>query len=184
MPEKSARKAYMRPQQAKEPLPGQQSIFGDHVPGPDPEAEKQRQRAVDARMYGLERQLKRQMWAIEAYREMRERGVTMPDIAEAIGLQPVVDRATPRLKPWRLRPGTNMDIVATMLEDAGRRGASESEMVAHLQALGRLATAAQANRAVHWTVSELQRRTRFLTRKRRADGGRWYAFGRFDTWRA
>jgi hypothetical protein len=183
MPKHIRGKAYLRPPQASDVLPGQQSLFGGEVPGPNHQVEKQRQRAVDARIDGIERRLKNELWAIEAYRQMRERGVTVPDIAAAIGLAPPVDRVTRPLKPWRLRRGSNMDVVATMLEDAGRKGVSEDDMVARLRNLGRLATAGDPERSVHWTVLELQKRTRFLSRGRREKGGRWYAYGRFDAWR-
>ena len=112
-----------------------------------------------------------------------KRGVTLPDLAEAIGLPAPVQRVTKSLKPWRIRKGSNMDVIATMLEEAGIRGVSESEMIARLRELGRLQSADMPLRAVHWTISELQRRTKFLERRSRANGARWYSYGRFDIWR-
>jgi hypothetical protein len=183
MPKHIRGKAYARPPQASDVLPGQQSLFGGEVPGPNHQVEKQRQRAADARIDSIERRLKNELWAIEAYRQMRERGVTVPDVAAAIGLPAPIERVTRPLKPWRLRAASNMDVIATMLENAGRKGVSEDEMVAELHHLGRLTTAGDPRRSVHWTVAELQKRTRFVTRTRREKGGRWYAYGRFDTWR-
>ena len=91
-------------------------------------------------------------------------------------------RAHPK-RPWRLRSGSNMDIVAEMLEDAGRKGVSEGEMVERLREMGRLPTASQPLRSVHWTVYELRRRTMNTVRKDVTDGPRWYAYGNFNEWR-
>jgi hypothetical protein len=76
-----------------------------------------------------------------------------------------------------------MDLIAAMLEDAGTKGVSEAEMVAELRRRGRLADATEPRRAVHWTVTELRRRTAFLEQKARREGPRWYCYGRFDAWR-
>jgi hypothetical protein len=76
-----------------------------------------------------------------------------------------------------------MAVIADMLEGAGRAGVSEAEMMSRLRDLGRLGSADKPLRAVHWTVSELQRRTRFIERRSRANGARWYAYGPFTAWR-
>ena len=85
--------------------------------------------------------------------------------------------------PWPLRSGPNMDILATMLEAAGRKGVRESEMVERLREMGRLPTASQPLKSVHWTVYELRRRTINAVRKDGTDGVRWYAYGNFNEWR-
>jgi hypothetical protein len=76
-----------------------------------------------------------------------------------------------------------MEIVAGMLEAAGTKGVTEDEMVAELRRRGRLKTATEPRRAVHWTVTELRRRTAFLEQRARREGPRWYCYGRFDVWR-
>ena len=91
-------------------------------------------------------------------------------------------RAHPK-RPWRLRSNSNMDKIASMLESAGRKGVSEIEMVESLRKMGRLTTATQPHRSVHWTVSELRLRTMNAVRKDGTDGARWYAYGNFNEWR-
>ena len=88
-----------------------------------------------------------------------------------------------RKRPWRLRSNSNMDKIASMLESAGRKGVSELEMVESLRSMGRLTTATQPHRSVHWTVSELRLRTMNAVRKDATDGVRWYAYGNFNEWR-
>jgi len=168
---------YHRPEQ---PAPGVQS----QIDGlPDLEGEKCRKRDLYRRLLEFRNLCRRYIDAIDQVFQLLERGVTLPDISSALGLPPVIPRATRPLNPWKIRSGSNMEIVADMLEAASRRGVSEGEMVTELQRLGRLQGAKDAARAVHWTVKEIQRRTRFIERRTRARGARWYAFGTFSTWR-
>lgn len=179
--------AYPRPSPPNEVLPGQQSLFGEGTEttagAPDPTTEAKRKRVLNQRLSDLKADARRKIWAIEIAETLLDRGITMPDLAEAAGLSPPVDRMTKPLKPWRLRIDSNMDVIAHMLEDAGRKGVSEEQMVEHLRSLGRLQTAKEARRSVHWTVIELRNRTKFAFQKAKSDGGKWYAYGRFDVWR-
>ena len=183
MEKPTSRHTYPRPPQASDVLPGQQNLFDQTAPMPDPKVERQRRAAVNERLARAERDARGLLRAIDIARTLQERGHTLPDVAEALGLPPPIDRVTRPLKPWRLRRDSNMDVIATMLEEAGRKGVSEGEMVDRLRSLGRLATANDARRSVHWTVSELRKRTKFAFRGLQDKGGRWYAYGRFDTWR-
>lgn len=184
MPKHIRPKAYPRPPQASGELPGQQVLFDETTGAPDRAVYTERKAVLNARLEGIKRELTSGVRSIEVVQTLLDRGVTVPDVAAALGLKAPVDRVTRPLRPWRLRRGSNMDVIATMLEDASRKGVSEDEMVAHLRTLGRLTTAGDPERSVHWTVTELQKRTRFLKRARKAKGGRWYAYGRFDTWRS
>jgi hypothetical protein len=111
-------------------------------------------------------------------------GIQIPDIARAVGIQPAEYDVAPPPDAWHLRPDTNIAIIADMLEEAGKRGVSEKQMVAELRRRGRLGNAANPSRAVHWSVTELRRRTAFVgAREDEHRRTRWYAFGRFDVWR-
>jgi hypothetical protein len=177
------KKAYPRAAQAFDVIPGQQSLLDDVPDGPDPEIEELRSSEVRSSLRKLLDELNRRKYSVETSLMMLDRGVSLPDVAEAMGLPPPVDRVTRRLKPWRLRRGSNMDVIATMLEDAGTVGVTETQMMAHLRDMGRLTNADKPLGSVHWTVAELAKRTRFAMRDSREKGGRWYAYGRFDTWR-
>jgi hypothetical protein len=183
MHNKKTSKSYPRPPQASDVVPGQQNLFDQTALVPDPTVERQRRAAVNDRLTRAECDARNLLRAIDIARTLQERGHTLPDVAEALGLPSPVDRVTRPLKPWRLRRDSNMDVIATMLEDAGRNGVSEDDMVDRLRSLGRLATANDPRRSVHWTVSELRKRTKFAFRGLQDKGGRWYAYGRFDTWR-
>ena len=178
------KKAYTRPGQASDLLPGQQSLLTGLPNGPDPKVEAQRAVNVQARIKDLRAQLLRQVQSLDTSRHLIQHNVQIPDVAEALGLPPPVDRVTRPLKPWRLRRDSNMDIIATMLEGAGKSGVTEFEMLAHLRELGRLAHATKPLRSVHWTVAELAKRTKFATRGSRENGRRWYAYGSFENWRS
>jgi len=154
------------------------------IPLPDAKAENQREAAIKDRLLAIKRRCLDLAGVVDAAITLIERGVTLPDVAEAIGLPPTIKRASKPLRPWRIRRNSNMAVIADMLEDAGRAGVSESEMIARLRELGRLTTADMPLKAVHWTVTELQRRTRYLERRSRANGARWYAYGTFDMWRS
>lgn len=173
---------YRRPAKSSPVLPGQQPLeFTGNIP--DPKAEARAKAAVLARFDRFENGALRQIDAIRMARIVIERGQQLPDVAQAFGLFPIVPRASKPLNPWRLRPGSNMDIVAGMLEAAGTKGVTEDEMVAELRHRGRLTTATEPRRAVHWTATELRRRTSFLEQRARREGPRWYCYGRFDVWR-
>ncbi len=174
-------KAYRKPP-AGPVLEGQQPLFGAEQ-GIDPKAEAERKRLFRRQLVGWYSEAKRTMEAIKVVWRLNQRGIQQPDIAQALGLPPVVERASKPLNPWRIRPGSNIEIVADMLETAARRGVSEDEMVERLQSLGRLSNARDPKRAVHWTITELQRRTRFCFRESSAMGARWYAYGTFAVWR-
>ena len=186
-PEKSPGPKYLRPppHKARNELPGQQALL---VPGtsgiPDPTLENRRKASIRSRLAQIKQACQKNINAINLVEVMLARGVTLPDIAEALGLPPPIDRVTKPAKPWRLQPGSNMDIIAGMLETAGVKGVSEGAMVAHLLEIGRLTGAKKPRRAVHYTVTELQRRTRFITRKSNKNEGRSYAYGPLDMWRS
>jgi hypothetical protein len=111
-------------------------------------------------------------------------GIQIPDIARAVGIQPAEYDAAQIPQAWHLRPDSNMSIIADMLEEAGKKGVSEKQMVAELRRRGRLGTASNPGRAVHWSVTELRRRTAFVGAREDGNGRtRWHAFGRFDVWR-
>jgi hypothetical protein len=173
---------YRRPAKSSPVLARQQPLeFTRNVP--DPKSEARAMAALLARLDRFKNRANRQIEAAEMARTMMERGLQLPDVAQALGLSPVVPRASKPLNPWRLRPGSNMEIVAGMLEAAGTKGVTEDEMVAELQRCGRLTTATKPRRAVHWAVTELRRRTAFLEQRARREGLRWYCYGRFDVWR-
>jgi hypothetical protein len=177
------RTTYNRPREPEPdpPLSGQLGLFGEELPGaPRLASELANKRAVQSRLLGIKAELERVIAAIDVATTLLLRGITLPDVAEAIGLPSTVPRVTAPLKPWRLRAKSNMDVIATMLEEAGRKGVAEDEMVGRLREIGRLADASDARRSVHWTITELQRRTRYCTRGR---DGRWRSYGTFGTWR-
>lgn len=173
---------YRRPTKSSPVLAGQQPLeFACNIP--DPKAEARAKAALFAGLDGVENRATRQIEAARMARILMERGLQVPDVAQALGLSPVIPRASKPLNPWGLRPGSNMEIVAGMLEAAGTKGVTEDDMVAYLRRRGRLKTAAEPRRAVHWTVTELRRRTSFLEQRARREGPRWYCYGRFDVWR-
>ena len=175
--------AYRRPKPL-EVIEGQLGLFDAAVDRPDPKAEAERGKALKESLARWEHQARKQIAAIDIVRRLAERGMQTPDIAAALGLPPIIERKSRPLNPWRIRPGTNIAIIADLLEARGTKGASEAEMAAELRRHGRLENARNPNRAVHWTASELQRRTRFCYRGPVARGGRWYAYGPFTTWRS
>ncbi len=119
-----------------------------------------------------------------AYQDLHMEGVSLPALAQALGLEAATNRATGPTRPWTIRPESNMAIVADRLEQAGAEGLSERELVNALLASGRLSTAANARRSVHWSVSELARRTSCVVRASADSGGRWYCLGSFAEFRA
>lgn len=163
-------------------LEGQQTLFGplDNV---DPKAEAERRREFRRQLARWYHDAKRMMEAIRVVWRLDQRGIQQPDIAKALGLPPVIERASKPINPWRIRPGSNIEVVADMLEAAATRGVSEDEMVERLHSLGRLTSARDPKRAVHWTITELQRRTQFCFRESSNSGARWYAYGTFRVWR-
>ena len=158
-------------------MPDQMAFFVSETPAtPDPVLEAQRRKAcAELKLIAdyHRAEFKRVNDALKSVRG------DAPEAAEN-GESPAKDR---RIRPWRLRPGTNMDVVATMLEAAGRKGVSEAEMVEHLRSMGRLTTASEPQRSVHWTVTELRKRTLNAVRKGDTKGARWYAYGNFNEWR-
>jgi hypothetical protein len=170
---------YIKPKPV--PLTGFEQVL---VPGADGKAEAAGMAALKRRIQKFQTRCYNYDNACKVVLNLLERGIHLPDVAEAIGMKPVIERASKPLKPWRLRPGSNMAVIADMLEAAGTKGVTEEEMVAELRRLGRLGNAKDPRRSVHWTVTELRDRTKFIEQRRRADGGRWYAYGRFDVWRS
>ena len=164
-------------------LDGQEPLF-------DPVAHKAQRKAeavakariVDKLVY-IRGQAQNYIWVVDQALKMLENGVQLPDLAEAIGLPPVTPRESRPLRPWRLRPGSDMEFVATLLETAGRKGLTEKQIVAELLLVGRLATASNPNKAAHFTITELERRTKNITRVARVNGARWIARGKFIVWR-
>jgi hypothetical protein len=177
---KSARNThYVKPKPV--PLTGLEQPL---VPIPDGKAEAARLATIRRRLDQLAFKCHNYLKALNMVGTLLERGIHLPDIAQALGLDAPIERASKPVQPWRLRPGSNMAVIADMLEAAGTKGVSEAEMVAEVQRLGRLGNAKDPRRSVHWTVTELRDRTKFIEQRRRADGGRWYAYGRFDVWRS
>jgi hypothetical protein len=171
--------SYVRPKPV--PLTGLEQPL---VPIPDGKAEAAQMAAIKARIGQLKYKCHNYIRAFDMVLTLLERGIHLPDVAEVLGMKPAFERASKPLKPWRIRPDSNMSVIADMLEAAGTKGVSEDEMVAELQKLGRLADANNPRRSVHWTVTELRDRTKFIEQRRRADGGRWYCYGRFNVWRS
>jgi hypothetical protein len=166
-----------------EVLPGQQPLFDERTGAPNPKTEADRVDDLRFRLTRYRVNFQTGIQAIDNVFTMLDRGVSMPDIFEAFGLKPPIDRVSRPLKPWRLRPGSNMDVIATMLEEAGRKGVTEEQMVERLRELGRLGTAREPRRSVHWSITELRNRTKFSFQRGRANGDRWYTSGTFDTFR-
>jgi len=164
-------------------LDGQEPLF-------DPVAHKAQLRAEAAakarivdKLVGFRDEALRHVRVIDQALKMLENGVQLPDLAEAIGLPPVTARESKSLRPWRLRPGSDMEFVATLFETAGRKGLTEKQIVAELRAVGRLATASNPDKAAHFTITELERRTKNIYRVARVHGARWIVRGKFDVWR-
>jgi hypothetical protein len=177
--QKPKRRTYVRPPRDDRIEPAAPAL----IPLPDAKAERQREAAIKDRLSAIKRRCLNIANVVDTAITLIERGITLPDIAEAIGLPPTIERASKPLRPWRIRSNSNMAVIADMLEEAGRDGVSEAEMMHRLRDLGRLTDADKPLRAVHWTVTELQRRTRFVERRSRSDGARWYAYGPFSVWR-
>ena len=173
MPKTRRKKSYHSPESLFI-MPDQLAFFNDPTVMPDPVFETNRRRACTE-------------LGLIADRLKTEYRRTIDAIKRARGDDPQPGEDPPPAsrpkRPWRLRAGSNMEIVATMLEAAGRKGVSESEMVERLRERGRLPTASQPLRSVHWTVYELRRRTMNAVRKDGTDGARWYAYGNFNEWR-
>lgn len=164
-------------------LDGQEPLF-------DPVAHKARLKAEAAAKAHIVNKLVRireeaqwHIWVVDQALKMLENGVQLPDLAQAIGLPSVTPRESRPLRPWRLRPGSDMEFVATSLETAGRKGLTEKQIVDELLLAGRLATASNPNKAAHFTITELERRTKNIYRVARVNGARWIARGKFDVWR-
>ena len=171
-------------------LPKSVSILDGQDPLFDPIAHKARLKAEAAakarivhRLVAFRTDAERHIRVINQALTMLENGLQLPDLAQAIGLPSVTPRASRPLRPWLLRPGSNMDFVATLLEVAGRKGLSEKQIVAALRADGRLAAASNPAKAAHYTVTELERRSKNIFRVARVNGARWIARGNFDVWR-
>lgn len=154
-------------------MPDQPSLFVEMDVLPDPKVAKLRQ-AMIAELTDTAERHQAELVRILRVREKLQAAITGGSD------QKVVVTGLRLPKPWRLRSGSNMDVIAMMLENAGRKGVSEDEMVDHLRAMGRLLGAQQARKSVHWTIYELRRRTLHTVRK---PGGRWYAYGPFHSWR-
>jgi hypothetical protein len=152
-------------------------------PIPDGMAEKRRTADVITKLHEIRRTALRTAEVVNIGLTLISRGFVVPDVAQALGMEPVRERATEPLFTWRLRTGSNMDVIATMLEEAGARGVTERRMVEHLTELGRLGTAKNPRRSVHWTVTELQKRTKCVEQRSADRDARWYCNGRFNVWR-
>ena len=184
--------SYGRPVASKKTtaLPKSVPILDGQDPLFDPVEHKARLKAeaaakaqIVSTLIGYREYAKRQISVINQALTMLENGVQFPDLAEAIGLAPVTPRVFKPLRPWRLRPGSNMEFVATLLEAAGNKGLTEKQIVAELRRDGRLATATNPAKAAHYTVTELERRTKNIFRVARVNGARWTRRGSFNVWR-
>lgn len=184
--------SYGRPVASKKTfaLPKSVPILDGQEPLFDPVAHKAQRKAEAAakaqivnKLVYIREEAQRHIWVVDQALKMLENGVQLPDLAEAIGLPPVTPRESRPLRPWRLRPGSDMEFVATLLEMAGRKGLTEKQIVAELLRASRLATASNPNKAAHFTITELERRTKNIYRVARVNGARWIARGKFDVWR-
>jgi len=164
-------------------LPGQEPLFDPVAHKAQLNAEAAAKARIVQKLTDIREEAQRHIWVVDQALKMLENGVQLPDLAEAIGLPPVTSRKSRRLRPWRLRPDTDMEFVATLLETAGRKGLTEKQIVERLRGAGRLATASNPNKAAHYTITELERRTKNIYRVARVNGARWVARGKFDVWR-
>lgn len=120
--------------------------------------------AVDSIIQDFEHRLT----VARAVRKLVADGVDVPDVSSMLTYEaprPSGGRA------WALRPGSNAERIVLLLEDASPKGLLEEEIVARLRAQGRLANSKNPVHSVHWTIYNLQRRSRAL---RRDHEGRWY----------
>ncbi len=107
-----------------------------------------------------------------AVRELILSGVSVPDIA------PMLSDIAPRsagAREWAPRLGSNAERIVLLLERAVPEGLSEDDIVAALRRQGRLAMLKNPIASVHWTLSNLQRRSGAL---RRDHQGRWHIIAR------
>jgi hypothetical protein len=176
---KTRKVAYVRPTAATDARPDEQT----QLPTPNGKSELARARDIITRLRSIKSKCQSYIYVVDTAITLVERGVTLPDEAAAIGLPPTIPRASKPLNTWRIRPDSNMAVIAEMLEAAGTKGVAEVEMMSRLRDLGRLGDAEKPLRAVHYTVSELAKRTKFVERRSRNRGSRWYAFGSLSTWR-
>lgn len=89
---------YRRPQPSAE-LPGQQPLaFAANTP--DPKAEARAKAAIYGRLDRFERQATRHIEGIRMARILLERGIQLPDLAQALGSSPGC-----RAPPGRQSPG-------------------------------------------------------------------------------
>lgn len=114
-----------------------------------------------------------------AARALAKRGLdpAILDFVGAIGRPKTAPSAT----AWRIRPGSNMSVVADLLDAAGAAGVSEDEAVNELLRLGRLTDAINPRRSIHWTFTELRGRTRVVERNQ---DGRWHANASLFAWKS
>ena len=156
-------------------------MFDAETHAPDPDGEQRRKSELLRRLKSLQNSLAYRHGAVETAIVMIERGIQLPDVAEALGLQAVIPRAPPRRrKPWKIRSGTDAEIVANLLDANLRRGWTSDELVKELQKRGRLASAKNPRRALRWTLDNLRKRTKAITERR----GKWYAQNHLGHFRA
>jgi hypothetical protein len=125
--------------------------------------------AIDALIRDLQRRLRLALY----FRSLIERDEQIPDPMPLLD----VPKARRSSRPaWVLKPGTDADQVATLLESAPERGLTESEIAAELQRNGRLTSVKDPIRSVHWTLYNLERRSKAI---RRGPDGRWFVIGNF-----
>jgi hypothetical protein len=137
--------------------------------------------ALRTRIAQIAKESRENLDAVDRVQRLLQHGTQLPDIAKALGIKERV-LATPRTRMWRIRAGSNMEIVAEMLEAAKNTGVSERQMVSELKRRGRLTSATDPRRAVHWTVTELRRRTGMVCAT--DDSKRWRVMCRLDVWKS
>lgn len=115
---------------------------------------------------GIHRVKRQVVWVLRGLRalsELNDKGVLLPDIASALGVPAPrsVFRKSPGYKP---KPGTDSAFILALLKLAGQVGLSEDELVIKLQSAGRLRAAQFPKRAVHCSLTNLQKRAQLVER--------------------
>jgi hypothetical protein len=144
---------------------GTQPLFEPDPENEDPINERRLEAQIRKRLSDLTTVHRHLASVAETAIHLMDRGVHVPEVAEALGLPPVLKRpATASRGPWKIRAGSNMALIADLIEKAGKTGISEMRLVENLRAHGRLNTANEPRRAVHWAITNLAKRTKAVVR--------------------
>jgi hypothetical protein len=158
-------------------------LFDPQAEGIDPANEQRATAEIRRRLRDLAAVHAHLRAVAETALPLLDNRVHIPEVAEALGLPPAFPRAPRRgRKPWKIRPGSDAEIAAGLIEAAGRRGISEADLLQALEERGRLAAARYPARALRWTLPNLQKRTQAIIRDPKT--GRWKALNSLDHFRA